>query len=76
VAAGLRRRGILVRHFPHSVFRDALRISIGTSAEMEELFKTLQPLAKQIAAGTGNTATKNKEPQLAPRRKPAITAEP
>src|SRR5205807_850092 len=29
VAAGLRRRGILVRHFPQSVFSDALRISIG-----------------------------------------------
>jgi histidinol-phosphate aminotransferase len=42
VAAGLRRRGILVRHFPRSVFRDALRISIGTAAEMQALFNTLE----------------------------------
>jgi histidinol-phosphate aminotransferase len=41
VAAGLRRRGILVRHFPQSVFRDALRISIGTAAEMQALFNAL-----------------------------------
>jgi len=49
VAAALRRRGILVRHFPASVFRDALRISIGTPAEMNALFKALEALIKPIA---------------------------
>ncbi|HXD89681.1 MAG TPA: aminotransferase class I/II-fold pyridoxal phosphate-dependent enzyme, partial [Candidatus Binataceae bacterium] len=48
VAAGLRRRGILVRHFPRSVFRDALRISIGMPAEMRALFAALPPLLKQF----------------------------
>ncbi|HEX3408777.1 MAG TPA: histidinol-phosphate transaminase, partial [Candidatus Binataceae bacterium] len=50
VAAALRRRGILVRHFPASVFRDALRISIGTPADMSALFKALGPLIKPIVA--------------------------
>ena len=58
VAAGLRRRGILVRHFPQSVFRDALRISIGTPAQMEALFKALEPLIWSARAhgarATGN----------------------
>jgi histidinol-phosphate aminotransferase len=54
VAAGLRRRGILVRHFPHSVFRDALRISIGTPAEMEALFKALEPLIRPLLSAHGN----------------------
>lgn len=49
VAAALRRRGILVRHFPKSVFRDALRISIGTPAEMAALFKALTPLIETAA---------------------------
>ncbi len=48
VAAALRRRGILVRHFPKSVFRDALRISIGTPAEMTALFAALAPLVPKI----------------------------
>jgi histidinol-phosphate aminotransferase len=48
VAAGLRRRGILVRHFPRSVFRDALRISIGTPAEMRALFEALEPLVAPL----------------------------
>ncbi len=48
LAASLRRRGILVRHFPHSVFRDALRISIGTPAEMRALFKALEPLVRPL----------------------------
>jgi histidinol-phosphate aminotransferase len=47
VAAGLRRRGILVRHFPRSVFRDSLRISIGTPPQMEALFKALEWLIKR-----------------------------
>jgi histidinol-phosphate aminotransferase len=56
VAAGLRRRGILVRHFPHSIFHDALRISIGTPAEMEALFKELSVLLRPIIAAAGNGA--------------------
>ena len=51
VAAALRRRGILVRHFPASVFRDALRISIGTPTEMAALFKALEALIKPVVAG-------------------------
>ena len=50
VTAALRRRGILVRHFPASVFRDAIRISIGTPAEMKALFKALEPLVKPLLA--------------------------
>ena len=50
IAAGLRRRGILVRHFPRSVFRDALRISIGTPAEMRALFAALAPLVAPLTA--------------------------
>ena len=46
--AALRRRGILVRHFPTSVFHDALRISIGKPDEMEALFAALEPLARRI----------------------------
>jgi histidinol-phosphate aminotransferase len=56
VAAGLRRRGILVRHFPQSVFRDALRISIGTPSQMDMLFKALQPLIKSVLASRANGA--------------------
>ena len=48
LTAALRRRGILVRHFPASVFRDAIRISIGTPAEMNALFKALEPLLKRV----------------------------
>jgi histidinol-phosphate aminotransferase len=54
VAAALRRRGILVRHFPNSVFNDALRISIGTPAEMNALFKTLAPIVKPLVATRHN----------------------
>jgi histidinol-phosphate aminotransferase len=50
VAAGLRRRGILVRHFPKSVFHDSLRISIGTPAQMDALFKALEPLVRPMLA--------------------------
>jgi histidinol-phosphate aminotransferase len=49
VADALRRRGILVRHFPRSTFRDALRISIGTPAAMRALFDALEPLIKPHA---------------------------
>ncbi|MBV8451889.1 MAG: histidinol-phosphate transaminase, partial [Deltaproteobacteria bacterium] len=53
VAAGLRRRGILVRHFPQSVFHDSLRISIGTPAQMDGLFKALEPLIRPVLAANG-----------------------
>jgi len=44
MAAALRQRGILVRHFPTAGLRDALRISIGTAVEMKALFKELELL--------------------------------
>ncbi|HZP46445.1 MAG TPA: histidinol-phosphate transaminase [Candidatus Binataceae bacterium] len=44
LAAALRRRGILVRHFPKSIFRDALRVSIGRPSEMRALFDALAAL--------------------------------
>jgi hypothetical protein len=56
VAAALRRRGILVRHFPHSIFHDALRISIGTPAQMEALFKALEPLIRPLLTLRANGA--------------------
>lgn len=54
IAAALRRRGILVRHFPNSVFRDALRITIGTPAEMRTLFKAIAPLVNPLVAARSN----------------------
>jgi histidinol-phosphate aminotransferase len=41
MARALRQSGILVRHFATPMLRDALRISIGTPAEMKALFKAL-----------------------------------
>ncbi len=49
IASGLRRAGILVRYFATPLLRDALRISIGTPAEMAALFAALQPLLKKLA---------------------------
>ena len=46
--AGLRKRGVLVRYF--RAWPDALRISIGTPAEMAALFKALAPLAAALMA--------------------------
>jgi histidinol-phosphate aminotransferase len=46
VTRGLRRAGILVRHFATPMLQDALRISIGTPAEMDALFKALGPLVR------------------------------
>jgi histidinol-phosphate aminotransferase len=54
ITAALRRRGILVRHFPTSVFRDAIRISIGTPTEMNALFKALASLIKPVAVRGAN----------------------
>jgi histidinol-phosphate aminotransferase len=59
VTAALRRRGILVRHFPASVFRDAIRISIGTPAEMTALFKALEPLIKPVVARSGRRTARS-----------------
>ncbi|MFB9145332.1 histidinol-phosphate transaminase [Halomonas alkalicola] len=42
--AGLRERGILVRHFNTEALRDYLRITIGTEDEMESLVETLETL--------------------------------
>ncbi len=50
VARGLRRAGILVRYFATPLLRDALRISIGTPAEMAALFKALEPLLRPTPA--------------------------
>ena len=52
LAAGLRERGVLVRHF--RAWPDALRISIGTPAEMAALFKALAPLAAAPMAARRN----------------------
>ncbi|HSZ21760.1 MAG TPA: aminotransferase class I/II-fold pyridoxal phosphate-dependent enzyme, partial [Candidatus Sulfotelmatobacter sp.] len=46
VTRGLRRAGILVRHFATPLLQDALRISIGTPTEMDALFKALAPLVR------------------------------
>jgi len=59
VAAALRRRGILVRHYPKSVFADALRISIGRPAEMTALFKAIEPLMKPILAGRNGSGKRS-----------------
>ncbi len=42
--AGLRERGILIRHFNTEALRDFLRITIGTEDEMESLLETLETL--------------------------------
>jgi histidinol-phosphate aminotransferase len=49
IARGLRRAGILVRHFATPLLQDALRISIGTGAEMTALFRALAPLLRAAA---------------------------
>jgi len=51
VVRGLRQAGILVRHFATPMLRDALRISIGTPAEMRALFRALAPLIAAPPAG-------------------------
>ena len=44
VQAALRARGVLVRHFPTARLADALRISVGTDAEIERLLDDLRVL--------------------------------
>ena len=53
LAAGLRARGILVRYFATPMLRDALRISIGTPAQMAALFAALKPLVAAAASRDG-----------------------
>jgi len=52
VAAGLRKGDVLVRHF--RTWPDAIRISIGTPAEMAALFEVLAPLAAALMASRSN----------------------
>jgi histidinol-phosphate aminotransferase len=51
---GLRRAGILVRYFATPLLADAIRISIGTSAEMAALFRALTPLVARLEAARRN----------------------
>jgi histidinol-phosphate aminotransferase len=61
VAAALRRRGILVRHFPGSVFSDAIRITIGTPAEMDTLLKVLEHVARPILPNYRNGSRRRQQ---------------
>jgi histidinol-phosphate aminotransferase len=56
VTRGLRRAGILVRHFATPLLHDAMRISIGTPAEMAALFKALEPLVCAAPSGAKRRA--------------------
>ncbi len=56
VTRGLRRAGILVRYFSLPSLRDAIRISIGTPAEMAALLRALGPLAETELAATRRSA--------------------
>jgi histidinol-phosphate aminotransferase len=44
VYEGLKRRGVLVRHFPTPELRDALRITVGTDDEIAVLLRVLGQL--------------------------------
>lgn len=55
VAAGLRRRGILVRYFDTAQMRDAMRVSIGRAAEMRAFLAALRPLAARLRSGPHNS---------------------
>jgi len=46
VQQGLKARGVLVRYFATPELRDALRISVGTDAEIETLLENVGPLLK------------------------------
>lgn len=48
LVASLRRRGILVRYFAMPGLRDAIRITIGTPAEMAALMRALRPLVTEL----------------------------
>jgi histidinol-phosphate/aromatic aminotransferase/cobyric acid decarboxylase-like protein len=55
-AAALRQRGILVRYFATPLLYDALRITIGTPAEMKALLTELKPLVAKLRARQSNGA--------------------
>jgi histidinol-phosphate aminotransferase len=56
MARAIRKRGILVRYFPTPMLRDAIRISIGTPAEMKALFKAIESyLATMSLNSTGHS---------------------
>lgn len=57
IAAGLRKRGVLVRHFRS--WPDAIRISIGRPADMAALFKALAPLAAALTASRRNGSARS-----------------
>ena len=44
--AGLRERGILVRHFNTEALRDYLRITIGTDDEMDSLMEAVEAICR------------------------------
>jgi histidinol-phosphate aminotransferase len=48
LVAAIRKAGILVRHFATPMLRDAIRISIGTPAEMNALFKAINANLKML----------------------------
>ncbi len=56
LARALRKSGILVRHFPTPLLRDALRISIGTPAEMNALFRAMNARLKDLKPGRDGAA--------------------
>ncbi|SRR5579885_533265 len=56
IARGLRRARVLVRYFSLPSLRDAIRISIGTPAEMAVLMRALEPLARSELAATRRSA--------------------
>jgi len=52
----IRKSGILVRHFPTPMLRDSMRISIGTPAEMNALFKAIAANTSALNRnGVGNS---------------------
>jgi histidinol-phosphate aminotransferase len=56
LARAIRKSGILVRHFPTPMLRDAMRISIGTPAEMNALFKAIAANTSALNLnGAGNS---------------------
>jgi histidinol-phosphate aminotransferase len=56
----IRRSGILVRHFPTPMMRDALRISIGTPTEMKALFKAIAANLKTLNLNGASASSKRR----------------
>ncbi len=42
----LRRRGVLVRHYPGAGLKDALRVTVGTDKQVDRFFKALDAVSK------------------------------